>query len=47
MALNHRPVFCADKVAICALCFIQFVVYSIRNPVVYRTAKKVVFLLTI
>ena len=25
------------------LCFIQFVVYSMRNPVVYRTAKKVVF----
>ena len=23
--------------------FIQFVVYSMRNPVVYRTAKKVVF----
>ena len=34
---------CADKVTICALCFIQFVVYSMRNPVVYRTAKKVVF----
>ena len=45
MALHHRPV-CADrKVIICALCFIQFVVYSMRNPVVYRTAKKVVFCL--
>ena len=42
MALNHRPVF-ADKVTSCALCFIQFVVFSMRNPVVYRlyrTAKK-------
>ena len=28
---------------ICVVCFIQFVVYSMRNPVVYRTAKKVVF----
>ena len=43
MALNHRPVFADKKVIICALCFIQFVVYSMRNPVVYRTAKKVVF----
>ena len=34
---------CADKLTICALCFIQFVVYSMHNPVVYRTAKKVVF----
>ena len=24
-------------------CFNQFVVYSMRNPVIYRTAKKVVF----
>ena len=32
-----------DKVTIRALCFIQFVVYSTRNPVVYWTAKKVVF----
>ena len=30
---------CADKVTICALCLIQFVVYSMRNPVVYRTAN--------
>ena len=43
MALHHRPVFADKKVIICALCFIQFVVYSMRNPVVYRTAKKVVF----
>ena len=36
--------FCRyKKVIICALHFIQFVVYSMRNPVVYRTAKKVVF----
>ena len=32
----------ADKATSCALCFIQFVVYSMRNPVVYRTAKKIV-----
>ena len=43
MALHHRPVFADKKVIICALCFIQFVVYSMRNTVVYRTAKKVVF----
>ena len=42
MALHHRPVFADKKVIIFALCFIQFVVYSMRNPVVYRTAKKVV-----
>ena len=40
LALNHRPVFADKKVIICALCFIQFVVYSMRNPVVYRIAKK-------
>ena len=40
MALNHRLVFADKKVIICALCFIQFVVYSMRNPVVYRIAKK-------
>ena len=40
---NHTTVFADKKVIICALCFIQFVVYSMRNPVVYRTAKKVVF----
>ena len=45
MALHHRPVFADKKVTICALCFIQFVVYFMRNPVVYRTAKKVVFCL--
>ena len=39
--------FADTKVIICVVCFIQFVVYSVRNPVVYRTAKKVVFLLTI
>ena len=43
MALHHRPVFADKKVIICVLCFIQFVVYSMRNPIVYRTAKKVVF----
>ena len=43
MALNYRPVFADKKVIICVLCFIQFVVYSMRNPVVYRTARKVVF----
>ena len=41
--LHHRPVFADKKVIIFALCFIQFVVYSMRNPVVYRTGKKVVF----
>ena len=25
---------CADEVTSCVLCFIQFVVYSMRNPVV-------------
>ena len=40
--ISFRPVF-ADKVIICVLCFNQFVVYSMRNPVVYRTGKKVVF----
>ena len=35
---------CADrKVTICTLCFIEFVVCSMSNLVVYRTAKKVVF----
>ena len=29
MALNHRLVFADEKVIICVLCFIQFVVYSI------------------
>ena len=43
MALTHRPVFADKKVIICVLCFIQFVVYSMPNPVVYRTAKRVVF----
>ena len=36
MALHHRPVFADKKVIICALCFIQFVVYSMRNPVLYK-----------
>ena len=43
MALHHSPVFADKKVIIGVLCVIQFVVYSMRNPVVYRTAKKVVF----
>ena len=43
MALNHRPVFADKKVIICVLCFIQVVVYSMRNAVVYRTAKRIVF----
>ena len=45
MALNQdaAPVFTDKEVIICVLCFMQFVVYSMRNPVVYRTAKKVVF----
>ena len=42
MALNQRPVF-ADKVIIYVLYFNQFVVYTMRNPVICRTAKKVVF----
>ena len=37
------PIFADKKVIDCARRFIQFVVYSMRNPVVYRTAKKVVF----
>ena len=40
---NHKPIFVDKKVIICALRFIQFVVYSMRNSIVYRTAKKVVF----
>ena len=40
--VEPKASLCADK-AICALFFIQFVVYSMRNPVVYPTAKKVVF----
>ena len=45
---THEPqrlpvmIFCADKATSCVLCFVQFVVYSMRNPVVYRTAKKTV-----
>ena len=31
------------KVIICALFFIQFVVYSMRDPVVYRNGNKLVF----
>ena len=41
MALNHRPILADKKEIICALCFIQLVVYSMRNPIVYRTEKKV------
>ena len=37
MALNHGPIFADKKVIDCARRFIQFVVYSTRNPVVYRT----------
>ena len=47
MALNHRPVFADKKVTICVLCLIQFVVYSMQNPVVFRTAKNSSVLLTI
>ena len=43
MALNHRPFFADKQVIICVVCFIKFVVYSMRNPVVYRTVKGVVF----
>ena len=45
MALNHKAGFCTYelKVIICGVCFIQFVFYSMQNPAVYRTAKKVVF----
>ena len=42
-SIEPYAILCAYKVTICVLCFIQFVVYSMRNPVVYRTAKKVVF----
>ena len=31
---------CADNVTICALWFIQFVVYPMRNPVVYRIGPR-------
>ena len=41
MALSHRPILADKKEIICALCFIQLVVYSMRNPIVYRTEKKV------
>ena len=47
MALNHTPILADRKVINCALCFIQFLVYSMRNPVVYRTAKNVCVLLAI
>ena len=45
MALNQEaePVFTDKEVIICVKCFMQFVVYSMRNPVVYRTAKKYCF----
>ena len=45
--IKSLAILCAYKVTICVLCFIQFVVYSMRNPVVYRTAKKISVLLTI
>ena len=38
-----RLVFADRKVIICVVCFIEFVVCSMRNPVVYRAAKKEVF----
>ena len=34
MELNNKPIFADKKVIIGALRFIQFVVYSMRNPVV-------------
>ena len=40
---NSIEQYASLKVTIRALCFIQFVVYSMRNPVVYQTGKKVVF----
>ena len=40
---NFWSVLADKKVIICAPWFIQFVVYSMRNPVVYRTAKKLCF----
>ena len=45
MALNQTAGFCRYEgdIKICVVGFIQFVVYYIRNPVMYRTAKKVVF----
>ena len=45
LALNHRRAGFnrLDKVVICVLCSNKFVVYSMRNPVVYRTAKRAVF----
>ena len=42
LALKQRPVFADEKVIIYVLCFNQFV-YSTRNPVIYWTAKEVVF----
>ena len=43
MALNHKLVFADKKAIICVLCFTQFVVYSMQNPLFNGTAKKVVF----
>ena len=40
LALNHLGRFADKRVIICVLCFNQFVVYSMRKPVVYWTAKK-------
>ena len=41
--IEPQASLCVDKVTIRVLCFIQVVFYSMRNPVVYRTAKRVVF----
>ena len=45
MALSHiGQSLCRPGDKLCTMFnFIQFVVYSMRNPVVYRTAKKVCF----
>ena len=44
MALNHLGWFLQKRIEGDNLCtMFQFVVYSIRNPVVYRTAKKYCF----
>ena len=37
----RKAVFADKKVINFALCFMVFVVYPMRNPVVYRTPKKV------
>ena len=40
MAIEPWASLCADKVTSCAPCFIQFVVYSMRNPVVYISDRE-------